>query len=118
VIIHYNPKLKEKSKDLRKNSTFAEVLLWNELKRRKLNDYQFMRQKPIGHYIVDFYCSSLKLVIEIDGITHIGKEEYDNKRQKYLESLGLKLLRFFDNDVKQNMAGVIAAINEWIELNG
>jgi very-short-patch-repair endonuclease len=113
-MIHYNPKLKKKSRELRSGGILSEVLLWNELKGRKISGYQFMRQKPIGKYIVDFYCSSLKLVIEIDGITHIGKEEYDKKRQEYLESLGLKLLRFYDNDVKQNMAGVIAALNEWI----
>jgi very-short-patch-repair endonuclease len=117
MIIHYSKNLKEKSRKLRKEGTFAEALLWNELKGRKTKGYQFTRQKPIGPFIVDFYCSKLKLVIEVDGLTHIEKEEYDIKRQNYLESMGLKLLRFFDNDVRQNMEGVIAAIYDWIDMN-
>ena len=117
MIIHYSKNLKEKSRKLRKEGTFAKALPWNELKSRTIKGYQFTRQKPIGPFIVDFYCSKLKLVIEVDGLTHIEKEEYDIKRQNYLESMGLKLLRFFDNDVRQNMTGVIAAIYEWIDVN-
>ena len=78
--IYYNPKLKARARELRNNSTLAEVLLWNQLKARKMKSYQFMRQKPIGNYIVDFLCSKLKLVIEIDGESHVDKVEYDNKR--------------------------------------
>ena len=115
MLIKYNSKNKHLSRVLRKKSTLAEVLLWNELKGRKILNYQFMRQKPIGNYIVDFYCSPLKLVVEIDGLTHIGKEDYDLKREKYLTSIGLIVLRFFDNDVKQNMSGVIGALYEWID---
>jgi very-short-patch-repair endonuclease len=117
MLIKYNSKNKHLSRVLRKKSTLAEVLLWNELKGRKILNYQFMRQKPIGNYIVDFYCSPLKLVVEIDGLTHIGKEDYDLKREKYLTSIGLIVLRFFDNDVKQNMSGVIGALYEWIDKN-
>jgi very-short-patch-repair endonuclease len=117
MLIKYNSKNKHLSRVLRKKSTLAEVLLWNELKGRKILNYQFMRQKPIGNYIVDFYCSPLKLVVEIDGLTHIGKEDYDLKREKYLISIGLIVLRFFDNDVKQNMSGVIGALYEWIDKN-
>ena len=75
--IHYNPDLKQRSKELRKNATYSEKLLWKHLRSRQLLGYQFMRQKPIYNYIVDFYCSALKLVIEIDGITHNDKQEYD-----------------------------------------
>ena len=67
--IYYNPKLKTLSGELRNNSTLSEVLLWNMLKSKKMKGYQFMRQKPTDNYIVDFYCSKLKLVIEIDGDT-------------------------------------------------
>ncbi|MEW6618406.1 MAG: DUF559 domain-containing protein, partial [bacterium] len=63
--IHYNPKLKTYARELRKQGVLSEVLLWKYLRSRKMNGYQFMRQKPIGEYIVDFYCSKLKLVIEI-----------------------------------------------------
>ncbi len=79
--IYYNQKLKFLSRELRKKSTLSEVLLWNKLKARKIKGYQFMRQKPINNYIVDFYCSKLKLVIEIDGISHNDKSEKDRKRQ-------------------------------------
>jgi very-short-patch-repair endonuclease len=80
-----------------------------------MRGYQFMRQKPIGNYIVDFFCSKLKLVIEIDGESHSGKQEYDFKRQKELEALGLSFLRFYDRDVKQNMNGVLQVIDNWIQ---
>lgn len=74
-----------------------------------------MRQKPIGNYIVDFYCSKLKLVIEIDGESHIGKEEKDEYRQKKIESIGISFLRFSDLDVKKNMNGVILELYRKIE---
>jgi len=74
-----------------------------------------MRQKPISEYIVDFFCSKLKLVIEIDGESHVSKSEADLKRQQKLESLGLSFLRFYDSDVKNNMDGVLKVIYNWIE---
>ena len=71
------------ARSLRNNSTLGEILLWNELKQRKLSGYQFYRQKPLLGYIVDFYCPALKLVIEIDGKYHNGGEQQikDDKRQ-------------------------------------
>jgi len=68
--IYYNPKLKPLARKLRKDSTLSEMLLWNELKSSKMHGHQFMRQKPIGEYIFDFYCARLKLVFEIDGESH------------------------------------------------
>ena len=113
--IYYNPKLKQLSRNLRNNSTLSEVLLWRQIKGRKIQGYQFSRQKPIGNYIVDFYCSKLKLVIEIDGCSHDNKIEYDRKRQYFLEKIGLAVLRFYDLDVKKNLSGVIETIDTWIE---
>jgi very-short-patch-repair endonuclease len=75
--VHYNPRLKQVARILRKNMTLGEILLWKELKGKKLLGYDFHRQKPIGEYVVDFYCPALKLVIEIDGDSHDGKEEAD-----------------------------------------
>jgi very-short-patch-repair endonuclease len=112
--IYYNPKLKQRSRDLRNNRTLSEVLLWNELKARKMLGCQFIRQKPIGNYIVDFYCSKLKLVIEIDGESHIGKEKEDKERQSEIEKLGISFLRFDDLEVKKNMEGVLMKISEYI----
>jgi very-short-patch-repair endonuclease len=92
--VFYNPKLTERAKELRKNATFAERLLWKRLRSRQLLGYQFMRQKPINNYIADFYCSKLHLVIEIDGQTHSEKEKYDKHRENYLKDLGLTVIRF------------------------
>ena len=79
-----------------------------------MRGYQFMRQKPIGEYIVDFFCSKLKLVIEIDGESHVDKYEKDKIRQQNLERLSLSFLRFSDLDVKTNLNGVLQIIENWI----
>jgi very-short-patch-repair endonuclease len=113
--IYYNPKLRALARGLRNNSTLSEALLWNQLKARKVKGYQFMRQKPIGDHIVDFYCSRLRLVIEIDGESHVSRSREDELRQHKLESLGLSVLRFYDKDVKRNMDGVLRVIGDWIE---
>jgi len=113
--IHYNPKLKQRARELRKNSTLSEVLLWEELKSRKMLGYKFLRQKPIGNYIVDFFCNKLKMVIEIDGDSHTEEKfEYDINRQKWLESSGVNVLRFDDLEVKKDMNNVLSAIEGWI----
>ncbi|HED38219.1 MAG TPA: DUF559 domain-containing protein [Ignavibacteria bacterium] len=114
-IIPYNPALKEKARYLRNNSTLSEVLLWKYLKGKLMCGFDFHRQKPLDNYIVDFFCNELLLAIEIDGDSHIGKEKYDKIRQKRLEGLGVKFLRFADLDVKKNMNGVLETIEDWIE---
>lgn len=93
------------------------MLLWNELKGRKMLGYQFMRQKPLGNYIVDFYCSKLKLVIEIDGESHRFKFTKDVERQEWLQELGTTVLRFDDLEVKQDMENVLYSIEHWIRLH-
>ncbi|MBI2469984.1 MAG: endonuclease domain-containing protein [Planctomycetes bacterium] len=113
--IHYNPKLKALSRELRKKGTLSEVLLWNILKGKKIKGYRFMRQKPICDFIVDFYCSELKLIIEIDGISHNEKSVSDRIRQQKLESLGLSILRFYEWDVKKDIRAVVQVIEDWIE---
>lgn len=113
--IRYNPKLKALARELRKNSTLSEVLLWTHLKGGKMKSYQFMRQKPIDDYIVDFYCSKLTLIIEIDGVTHYDKDKDDKFRQKKLEQIGLYFLRFSDLDIKKNIEGVLKHIESWIK---
>jgi very-short-patch-repair endonuclease len=113
--IYYNPKLKPLARKLRNESTLSEILLWKEIQNRKMLGYRFTRQKPIGNYIVDFYCSELKLVIEIDGDSH-REENFDKdlKRQKWLESIGLTVLRFCDLEVKKDMRNVLMSIEGWI----
>lgn len=115
-IIPYNPKLKEIARQLRNNSTLSEVLLWLELKGKKMRGYDFHRQKPIDNYIVDFFCHELRLVIEIDGISHTWEEVAvnDEIRQRKIENLGIQFLRFDDKDIKQNMSFVLNTIYDWI----
>jgi very-short-patch-repair endonuclease len=114
IKILYNPKLKELARTLRNNSTLSEVLLWNHLKGRQMKGYDFHRQKPIDNYIVDFFCPKLRLIIEIDGESHVFKGEQDKKRESRIESLGFHILRFGDLDVKKNIEGVLVAIERWI----
>jgi len=113
MMLAYNTKLKDRSRELRNQSTLSEVLLWNEIKAKKLG-FQFFRQKPIGNYIVDFYCPKLKLIIEIDGSSHNSKQEYDKLRDEYFNEIKLRLLKFLDGDVKNNLDGVVRAIREEI----
>ena len=101
---YYDPKLKERSRELRNRSTLAEVLLWNQLKQRKMLGYSFLRQRPVHKYILDFYCPRLKLVIEIDGESHHNKFCRDQTREHDLKNLGLHFLRFQDRDVKHDMS--------------
>jgi very-short-patch-repair endonuclease len=114
IIIPYNPELKYLAKELRKNMTLSEVLLWNELKQKQMLGYDFDRQRPINNFIVDFYCKDLSLAIEIDGDTHIYSYDYDEERQRILETLGVHFLRFDDIEVKKNMNNVLRVIEDWI----
>lgn len=116
-IIPYNPELKELARELRRNMTLSEVLLWNELKQKQMLGFDFDRQKPIGGYIVDFYCKELLLAIEIDGKSHFNKYDYDEKRQEELEKLGVKILRFEDIKVKRDILNVLREIEYWITMN-
>jgi len=113
----YKPKLKEKAKQLRHNSTLAEVLLWQQLRNKQLMGFDFDRQKPIDNYIIDFFCDELKLAIEIDGASHINNDEKDLKRQNKIEQFSIRFLRFTDLEVKKNLQGVLHTIRGWIEEN-
>ena len=107
--IPYNPKLKEFAKYLRKNSTLAEILLWNKIKGKALG-VAFKRQVPIDEYIVDFFCHELMLIIEVDGYSHDFKYEYDLQRQNKLEVLGFKIVRFGDQMVINDMSNVLRTL--------
>jgi very-short-patch-repair endonuclease len=113
-IIPYSPHLKEYARQLRKNSTLSEVLLWNNIKNKGYG-FQFHRQVPLLNYIVDFYCHELMLAIEIDGDSHQFKYEYDEKRQGELEREGISILRFTDVDVKQNMFSVLLTLEQTLK---
>jgi len=114
-IIPYKPYLKELARELRKNSTIAEILLWEQLKQRKLG-FQFHRQVPMDNYIVDFYCHELMLAIEVDGSSHDNEKaiELDFIRQNRLEKFGVKFLRFEDINIKNNVENVVKYIEDYI----
>ena len=112
--IFYNPNLKKFAQRLRNNGTLAEVLLWDMLKGSKMNGYRFIRQKPIGNFIVDFVCPKLKLILEIDGESHELKGEKDTLRRCELEKLGFHVLRFSEMDVRDNLEEVLHHIKNWI----
>jgi len=111
-IIPYNPNLKALANKLRKNMTFGEALLWNELKGDKILGFDFDRQRCVDNYIVDFYCKELMLAIEIDGMSHNNEEAFlkDEVRQQKIESFGVRFLRFSEADVKYDMMNVIRCI--------
>ena len=103
----YKRKLTQLAQQNRNNPTPAEKKLWYEvLCRKRFEGYKFTRQKPLGGYIVDFYCSKLQLVIEIDGDSHVGNAEYDEARTNILKQYGLKVLRYANRDVMNNIEGV------------
>jgi len=109
----YQSYLKEKARNLRKSMTPAEVRLWVKIRRKQIKGLQFYRQKPLGKYIVDFYCPAKRLVIEIDGGQHYEKEHLkkDKQRDNYLEQiLGLKVIRFTNRDILTNLESVINKI--------
>ena len=112
----YNKDLKEFSRKLRKNSTLGEILLWQKLRAGSIMNYTFNRQKPLGRYIVDFYCKPLNLVIEIDGSYHFEEEQKvkDKERQQILEEMGLKFLRFSEQQIRKDMDIVLIAIERYI----
>lgn len=123
-VIRYDPWLKEAAKRLRKNMTFSEVLLWNELKNGQMLGYDFDRQRPIGKYIVDFFCKDLQLAIEVDGACHLEDEaiERDQLRQVELESNKIGFLRFDAILIVNKVEAAVREIRDWIlnyeEKNG
>ncbi len=110
----HNPELKQLAKDKRKAGILSEVLFWQRVHKGKFHNMDFDRQRIIGNYIVDFYVKTLGLIIEIDGCSHNAKEEYDSKRQAYLENLGLVIYRIADSNVKNNLDGVIKGLEQFI----
>ncbi len=101
----------------RKKETESEKILWNKLLRKKHLGYKFSRQKPIGRFIADFYCSELSLIIEVDGDSHNNKKERDILRDKYLDCCGIKTLRFNNEEVINKINEVEKIIKEFIKCS-
>ncbi|MCY4618976.1 MAG: DUF559 domain-containing protein [Chloroflexi bacterium] len=100
----------EFAKQLRRNATDAEVLLWSRLRRRQLGGYRFRRQHPIGPYIADFACVAERLVIELDGGQHADRNQEDEARTLDLEALGFRVLRFWNDDVLRDLDSVVERV--------
>ena len=106
--------MKTLRKSLRNNATSAELNLWNVLRQSNLGGFKFRRQHSVGRYIVDFYCASQRLVIELDGDSHFTDEarEYDQVRTIFLNALNIRVLRFLNTDVHENLNAVCERILE------
>jgi len=118
--LHNRKYLKLKRRELRNNQTFAERHLWRHLRKRQLEGRRFLRQHSIGNYIVDFYCASEKLIVELDGESHFTKEaqQYDAERTEYLTGLGFKIIRFDNLEVYYSTDYVLKKIrNAFISDN-
>ena len=115
--IFNNPEMKERRRELRSNMTKAERLLWIQLKGKALNGYKFRRQHSIGYYVTDFYCTKVKLAVEVDGPTHYNDEEAENdkERQELIENLGVHFLRFTNDEVFETLDTVIDRIKNKIK---
>ena len=111
-----NPHTKHNAIALRKDSTLAEAKLWSRIRNDQLG-VTFRRQHAIGNYIPDFCSPKAKLIIELDGSPHLEQQEYDKERTQYLESLGYKVIRFWNNDVMNNIEEVLLAVIAAMESN-
>ena len=115
MFLPHNPNNLNKARQLRKNMTAEERHLWYDF----LRSYpaKIMKQKPIGNYIVDFFCESAKLVIEIDGSQHFEEkgQKYDEKRTQYLENLGLKVVRYSNREINREFQAVCEDIDHLIQ---
>ncbi len=107
----------EYAKQNRVNSTPAESALWEELRNKKLKGYKFRRQRPVGVFILDFYCHTAKLAIEIDGEYHLEQEQqiYDRARTELLNQAGIQELRFTNQDILTNLPSVLGSIIQILE---
>ena len=106
----FHPVATKRARKLRRESTFPERVLWGHLRSGRLNGWQFRRQHVMGPYIVDFVCLDARLVIEIDGLSHVGRHHADQARTLFMERLGFRVIRFTNDEVLQSIDAVLAAI--------
>jgi very-short-patch-repair endonuclease len=111
-IIPYNPRLKQRARYLRNNLTKSEAFLWNYLKGKQMLGFDFHRQRPVDNYIIDFFCQELYLAIELDGYSHLlsTSDKSDFYKEKKLKDLGVELIRFWDEEVFNDLDNVLRVI--------
>jgi len=108
-LIYNQPQYKKRRQELRHRSSSAEARLWWYLQNRRFYGFKFRRQQGIGHYVVDFYCPKLRLVIEVDGDSHFEPDNIvkDKQRQQWIEGLGIRVVRFTNDEVLEDTYGVL-----------
>jgi very-short-patch-repair endonuclease len=112
-----HPAILTRAREMRHPQTVAETTLWHALRNRQIG-FKFRRQHPIERFIIDFYCAEAKLLIEVDGESHLEPEQevYDKARTKYLEELGYKVIRFTNNDVRYSIGAVVDQILQIVKI--
>lgn len=114
----YNDQLqKDRRRELRKNQTEAENILWQEIRGRKINNLKFHRQYSIGPYILDFFCPKIRLAIELDGNQHKDAVVYDKERENFMKDKDITTIRFWNDEVLNNLENVIKIIYKEIKNN-
>ena len=113
--LFYNTLLKEFSRDMRKRQTPAEKRMWSVIRRRAIENCLFLRQKPIHHFIADFYCAKLLLIIEIDGSSHTDKKEMDTDRTMILKEYGITVIRYTNDEILNSLPRVISHLSKTIQ---
>ena len=116
-ILPKNKALLSRARSLRKGYILSEVVFWKQVRNKEFHQIDFDRQRIIGNYIVDFYIKSLGVVIEIDGSSHENKEDYDEKRQNFLETLNLKVYRISDFRIKLDLDNVMKELENYLIEN-
>ena len=109
--IHNLNYLETARRNLRRGITPEEKLLWDKLRNNRLG-YKFRRQHSIENFIADFFCPAKRLIVELDGSQHLDNKEYDRERTEYFESLGIKVIRFWNKDVRDNLDDVVSKIEK------
>jgi len=109
--------IKAKAQELRKNLTSQEKRLWDRIRRGQLNGMHFRKQHPYNIYILDFFCFKANLAIEVEGKIHLKKKEYDTERTRFLESSGLEVLHFRNEDIENRIDWVIEIIKKHLPDN-
>ena len=105
------------AKRLRQDATDAERVLWREVRAHRFAGFKFKRQEPLGSYVVDFVCYEAKLIVELDGGQHTDQKEADEERTRWLASRGFRVLRFWNNDLLTNIAGVMQVIEKSLHVS-
>ena len=114
--LYNDRRLRDRRRELRKNMTDSEILLWDRLRMRKVKGFKFLRQYSVGPYIMDFFCVELRLGVEVDGRFHGSTEniEYDLKRTVFLKEHGVELIRFWNDDILYDVDSVVMRLKQKI----